>query len=199
MGKGSFSEDSTSDEKCLALFKIATEEGLDIPSPNVHIYLAQILEIPNNFRLQEIMSKYVVNSIEDLNHIVEENKSSLSPNALPFLVSKTSGDFFTSYNSLIGRNEKNIGFPTACYSAAGFYSGKMGKSEESQIFGLLAMDLDKYTNLLERYHSRIRMDSDFDVNDNDFREFKKRFIPKKKSIGIVISRKRNRSIDGLLI
>ena len=199
MGESSFSENSTSDEKCLALFKIATEEGLDIPPPNVHMYLAQILEIPNNFKLQKTMSKYVVNSVEELNHIVEENRFSLYPNALPFLVSKMSGDFLTSYNSLISGGEKDVGFPAVCYSTAGFYGGKMGKREESQIFGLLAMDLDKYTNLLEKYHLRVRRDSNFNVDDNDFLEFKKRFMPKRKNTRIVIPRKKDKFGDELLI
>lgn len=198
MGESLFSEISSGDEKCLALFKVAREEGVGLPVPSVHIYLAWILEMPNDGGLLKVMSEHAVSSSDELEKVVEENRNSISPNALPYLVGRASGDFATSYNSLMGESGRNVGFPAMCYSVAGFHGGKMGRREESQVFGLLALDLGRYIDLLKRYHSRVREDSDFEVTKEDCLAFKKYLGSEEKRVEIVIPKKKKKS-GGLLI
>jgi hypothetical protein len=164
---------------CVALYKVAKLKGKSLPDERVHIYLAGLIDRFEKPSFE--MSKFVVGSIDELNKVVIANQGSFQPNAIPYLVSKYSGDYSTNYSAHIS-DIFNVSFPSACYSLAQYYGAKMGKKEESLIFGLLALNPEKYISLLSSYYSLLKED-DFEITDEDFQSFKKdlenKFIPPK--------------------
>lgn len=169
-------------DRCVGLFKIAVERGDVLPEPNVHMYLSWVLGITDDARLQKSMSPYVVESLQQLQNIISENERYvLSSNAMPYLAGKTSGAFHTSWNSLNPQNS-DCTLAMECYSIAGLYAERMGKNDEASIFGLMTLDLDRYTDLLKAYRDAVSSDSGFKLDDKDFLEFKKYLTRDKRRI-----------------
>ncbi len=172
-------EATPTDVNYMILYKVAKKHNLLLPAQGVHVYLAGTIERVNNPSNQETFSRFVVNSVDDLEKVVEKNQTSPEPNALPYLVGKFSGDFFINFNAQ--SHEKDALFPAICYSFAQFHGGRMGR-KESQILGLIALDPERYLNLLISYYGFLRENPYIEITDEDYQAFKKEFKGLKNSL-----------------
>ena len=57
---------------CIALYKVASIDHLEIPNPNLHVYLAGLLERTNNPNKQETFARFVLGSLKDLEKAIEQ-------------------------------------------------------------------------------------------------------------------------------
>ncbi|MFH1430918.1 MAG: hypothetical protein ABIG37_00420 [Nanoarchaeota archaeon] len=175
----SLSDCSALDLNCAALFKIAKKNNLELPIPSVHVYLSGLIDLASDSIHQGYISKFVVGSPNKLKEVVDTSVNDKLPYVRPYRVSKYSGDFALTFNSILS-TQTDIEFSAYCYSYAGYYSGKLGKKQESEVFGLLALKLDEYYPLLNIFYNHTRENPDFEVTDKDFLDFEKWFKNKHK-------------------
>jgi hypothetical protein len=159
---------------CVAIHKVAKMYGLPLPSSNVHVYLAGLVERVSSPETQGIFSSYVVGSVDELLNKVTRHKNDPQPNAVPYLISRFSGDFFLDYNALLDA-ERDVDFPALCYSLAEFYSAKLGRRDERHVFRELAIKPEPHVDLLSKYHRHLRFHPDFELTDEDYLDFRKDF------------------------
>jgi len=86
----------------LALYKVASIDHLEIPNPNLHIYLAGLIERTNNPNKQRTFSRFVIGSLKDLEQAIEQCNTSSQPDAIPYLLSRHTADYATIFINLAG-------------------------------------------------------------------------------------------------
>jgi hypothetical protein len=172
---------------CVLLHKVAKIKGCPIPDERVNVYLAGLIERFENPSTS--FSKFVVSSVEELNKTVIQHQEDIQPHAIPYLVAKYSGDYSTNYNAHISPSIDAF-FPSACYSVAQYHSKKMGKREEAIIFGLLALDPEKYISLLSEYYSFVGRGNIFELTEEDYLSFKKDLEHEDKKVKIITATKK---------
>jgi hypothetical protein len=182
---------------CVALYKAAKIKGKNIPDERVHVYLAGLITRFEN--PSPSFSKFVVNSIEDLKKSLESHGGDDQPNAMPYLISKYSGDYSTNMSAQVPGSFDSL-FPATCYSLAQYHSRKMGKSQEALIFGLLALNPEEYISLLSSYYHMTRF-QDLEVTDEDFNSFKEELKNKfgEKKLVLNIKPVKKKSVKKFLI
>jgi hypothetical protein len=156
---------------CIALYKIAKEKGYEIPIECVHMYLAGLINEFESPKKSEVFSKFVVNSVDELTGVIKRYEFDPQPHAVPFLVSKYSGDYHINLSAVVPEIRDTV-LPSVCYSNAQFFARKMGEPN-AKIYGLLALDPEKYILLLSAYYQFVRNNPNFEITDKDYLNFKK--------------------------
>ncbi|MBI4440523.1 hypothetical protein HY638_06120 [Candidatus Woesearchaeota archaeon] len=157
---------------CITLYKAAIVDGFTLPPPNVHVYLAGIIATANDHHMATVNSGFVVGSIDELARISDMFRNDPQPNAVPYLVGRYSGDFFLYFNALSGEGHT---FPSACYHMARFHGARMGKTGESDVLRLIALNPERCMKLLALHHRFISDSPKITEEDyTDFRAYVKR-------------------------
>jgi hypothetical protein len=181
---------SVVDNNCMALYVVAKRNGMSIPEPNIHYYLAGILS-------RSEKPVFVVNSVAELEKVVIENNNKPEPNAVPYLVSQNSGDFFLNLNTF-GPVVGDLSFSKTCYSFASYFGKKIGRKTELSIFNELLFETERYAQLFVKLHQ-----SEFEgleITDFEYRAFKDYFyeIDKARTKPLVQPIKKNIKRDILI-
>lgn len=165
------------DVNCVALHKIAKIHGLELPDNAVHVYLAGTLTRMNDPTFQKRISRFVVDSLDKIALVEERQRNSISPNALPYLLSRYTGEFRMDLGARIGDDSDQL--YAQAFSIAQFYAERMGKGEEGRIYGIIALNPEGVMRFLSTYYSHLEAEPNFEITDEDHKLFKKELRDKK--------------------
>ena len=157
--------------------KIAEQKDIKVPNTNVLSYLCDVVDKTNYSKNREFYSKYTANSIEEIEArctvVQDQNPNSriivISEDVLSY--AQDSGDNSLNSNALItNKKSRNYDFTAFCYSIANACCDEMGKKEEAKIFGLLALKVEKYVQLLANFYQFFKDVPPFKGSEKEFRK-----------------------------
>ncbi len=177
-------EDLTVDKLTVGLYKFLNQIQEDDIKPNVQMYLCGMIDKvfhPENCRINPTAWTVKEKDFdESLNLIKREIEATPRdqigiPLAKAYYICKFTGEFNVVTPVFNSKMPDNIYFPQRCFGEGMPYAKLASNDEEHTIFGLFAMDLERYVKILLGYVNMINSGK-LELTKKDYKKFKEYVI-----------------------